>query len=824
MLIKICRLTFSYFLLLLSTLVHAQEDAIEFDVGTLKARGLPEGVAEYFKVGKRFTPGSQRVELSVNGASVGFVQVLFDASGQPCLDRPLLEKSGIKISDDLLKKAPQGCISNMQDFYPRASVKLFPGQERVELVVPTDALVGPLATSGNFSQGGMAGVFNYDINGLTNHDEVSSSSFVQGGTEIGVNADDWIVRSRQTFNVSGVGGSSVQHLYAYAQRSFNDSKSVFQGGELYVGNSLFNAPQIIGFQVFPEGVLRSNSRSSGAMVSGIAQSQARVEVRQAGVIIYSTIVPAGPFSLSNLPLVTSNADLYVTVIEQGGTSHSFIVPYISLVSGFVAREEGWSAALGKIQNSGGTDLRTQNLASLSGVTSLGKKVNISGGGLVSENFRSLGVGLDSVLPMNISTSGKVLISGDSRSGTNGVQLSASGSMPVTEHFSINLSTSQRSAGYREITSVPLKQRAASTYHSQVLSDNLYSSQYSMGVGFGNFTQGNFRLDYSHTSSSAGAESKRYIASWSKIFRKLSVQTTLERDDGLRQATLAYLSISFPLGDVRVGSNVQYANHSASYGVSADQQVNDYMGYNIATSADSTRGDASLSGTVRLLPKYSSLSLGASCYGNSNTYSGSASGGMVLHSGGLSFSPYPVQDTFALVDVPGLSGARIKTPQGPVWTDWKGSAVAANMPPYYEDRLELATENLPRNIDVQNGLQITRPGRGSVGKYSFKLLTNRRVLLHTRDSTGRYVPKGEAIVNSQDQYVATVGGEGAVFLSDEPLLKVPLYVRSFNKQLCQLSFTLPEKAPEDGLYEEVDAVCGAIVAPPPRPEASQEGKE
>jgi outer membrane usher protein FimD/PapC len=214
----------------------------------------------------------------------------------------------------------------------------------------------------------------------------------------------------------------------------------------------------------------------------------------------------------------------------------------------------------------------------------------------------------------------------------------------------------------------------------------------------------------------------------------------------------------------------------------------------------------LAGTVRLLPRYTSVSVGASSDANNRSYSGTTSGGVVLHSDGVTFSPYPVQDTFALVDVSGLSGVRIDTPEGPVWTDWKGSAVAAYMPPYYEDKLELTTKHLPRNVDVQNGVQVSKPGRGSVSVQRFSVVTNRRVLLHVRMAAGGYVSKGEAVLDDQDGYVATVGAEGSVFISDEALLKRGLYIRSNSSQSCQLQFNLPERAPSDELYEELDGVC------------------
>lgn len=60
-------------------------------------------------------------------------------------------------------------------------------------------------------------------------------------------------------------------------------------------------------------------------VEGDAQAPARVEVRQGDRTIASTIVPAGPFRLERLMLADAEADIVVTVHENGGTLQRFIV-------------------------------------------------------------------------------------------------------------------------------------------------------------------------------------------------------------------------------------------------------------------------------------------------------------------------------------------------------------------------------------------------------------------------------------------------------------------------------------------------------------------
>lgn len=71
----------------------------------------------------------------------------------------------------------------------------------------------------------------------------------------------------------------------------------------------------------------SNQRDFIPVVRGIARSQAQVEIRQNGYLIYSTVVPPGPFELSDVIPSKSGSDLHVRVLESNGASQAFIVPY-----------------------------------------------------------------------------------------------------------------------------------------------------------------------------------------------------------------------------------------------------------------------------------------------------------------------------------------------------------------------------------------------------------------------------------------------------------------------------------------------------------------
>jgi outer membrane usher protein FimD/PapC len=172
-----------------------------------------------------------------------------------------------------------------------------PATLSVSLVVPTEALRPRQQDISGYQAGGVAGLLNYDLTGFYNRFGDDASRFGSANTEVGFNAGDWIVRSRQVQTWQD-GLSRSTHLEAYAQRTFAQHQAVLQAGQISLYNPILSGAQINGVQVFTEQALQDQAQ--GATIEGIANSPAQVEVRQNGALIHSTVVPAGPFALTDV--------------------------------------------------------------------------------------------------------------------------------------------------------------------------------------------------------------------------------------------------------------------------------------------------------------------------------------------------------------------------------------------------------------------------------------------------------------------------------------------------------------------------------------------
>jgi outer membrane usher protein FimD/PapC len=187
-------------------------ESLEFDAHVLRDRGIDPALAAYFREAPRFTQGEHSVALEVNGQARGRVRVSFNERGELCLHPQWLNASGVRPPPPMARLQPEQCMT-LGEGFPEAVVQLDPGRELINLLVPTDSLMLPERAPDNFAHGGTAGVFNYDALMVGSQHEGWHDRFQSLGSEVGLNAGDWVLRSRQSYT-STFDNSRFEHLYA----------------------------------------------------------------------------------------------------------------------------------------------------------------------------------------------------------------------------------------------------------------------------------------------------------------------------------------------------------------------------------------------------------------------------------------------------------------------------------------------------------------------------------------------------------------------------------------------------------------------------------
>lgn len=800
-----------------SPVQNVTPQAAAFDLDMLKSRGIDPKVAEFFSKAPRFAPGSRRIKLQVNGSERGSVEARFDEEGELCFTRTLLDQANLVVPDTRFKLGAEGSSSDATcyDFiaaFAQTEIELRPNREEVSLLVSTDALRPVSQDQGIFESGGTAGLFNYDVLGQNNQFSGGQSSYYSTNTEVGFNAGDWIVRSRQTFSVQN-DERNFQSLYTYGQKTFVPYKSTLQAGQINIRNSVFPGAAITGLQVIPDAGLQGKSLG-GATVEGIAQSAARVEVRQAGALIHTSLVPAGPFSLPNVQLLNGFTDLDVRVIEASGEQRSFTVAAASLIQGSLSAP-GYSVAAGKVRTFDNDEQQSPMVVTGSGGWLLNPTNMISAGLMVSNNaYQAAGWTLDSSLTPDTFVSFRNTVTNAGEEGVKGTQASISVNTSLTKNISAGVNVTRQTAGFRDLLDT-------TRVNTPGYFDSLNRDQYGFSLGWSDEWLGSLTAGYSAGNTFDGRATRHVNAAWSKPFKHATVSLNVDRevgrsytnDDDFRgrraddNGTAMYLTVSVPLGGKRsVRAYANKRNGNTRFGTSFDDNSNDMATYRLNAERDTQRKEQDFSGNVNLLPRYAQVNLGYARNGTDNTsYSGQLRGGVAVHGDGVTLSPYQLSDTFGMAKVGDVGGVKLTTPSGPVWTDPWGNAVIPQLNAYQNTRVEIDTKSLPRNVDIQNGFKAVSAGRGSVNKLDFPVVKSRRALLQINDAAGKPIEKGAAVLDAQGKFVTTVVDDGKVFISNGQLTEA-LSIGLGEGKSCAINFKLPDDPDLNVYFETAKATC------------------
>ena len=770
-----------------------------FDLDTLKARGLSVEVAEFFKEKKRFLPGMQHIQLLVNGVKIGRIQAQFDHAGTVCMNQNFLSQAHINLPSQ--PQTGSDCI-DIKAVYPQTIIRLHPGREQIELIVPQEALrsdTGPTSTE-NYVTGGTAGVFNYDVLYMKNR-----SSTLQASTEAGINIGDWIVRSRQNYAHAET-GQQFTHLNAYAQRTLMQHQSVVQIGQINAAGSMFDTPTLLGAQWFPEAALLRPA-GNRVVVEGIAQTEARVEVRQNGALLYSTIVPPGPFSLTDIKLNNANVDLKVTVFEVNGAQHSFVVPASTFAVGFVPKEKSFSIAIGKPWNYGGANQQSGSnwLVNAMADLPLGSHANITTGAMLAQGYYAAGAQLSGAPIRSISLGLNTLLSHASAEEQNGAQIALNVSAQMSEAIGVSSSYSYQTTGFRHFADTQ-RRPSVDLPNDDIAIGYRAQQQVAFNLNYRHHALGGVGMGYSQYQGFTGEKSRRMTLRWSRTFKHANVSFGADRSMGTAPNTSLYAMLNIPLGATNASASTSRSGQNQRTGVTLNGRMNEFTHYRLATEINHQNQQIGTSASVSALSKYAQTHVNVSRYGaGSVSYAGKISGGAVLHDQGITLSPYAIRDTFTLLSVGNLPDVKIHTPQGAVWTDATGRAVAPAMPAYTHGRLQLVHKSLPKNADIKNGLFVIGMGRGAVNNIDFEVNQHRRILLKLLDEKGQLLAKGSTVLNQDGQWLSTVSNKGEVFLTEEQL-QGPLTITNTAGASCQVTVTLPKQVDADAFFETAKAVC------------------
>jgi outer membrane usher protein len=346
---------------------RAQQAKVEFNTDFMTPQTRAGIDVTRFEKGNPVLPGEYRVELSLNGRALGRAGITVKPGADPdrarvCMTRALLDQVGLnwsQLDPQTLKpfEDPAACPV-LEELLPDARAEFDPGELRLNLALPQAALLRTprgYVSPQLWDVGVTGAMLGYTLNGYRNSTAGgASANSAYLGLSAGFNAGGWQLRHNGAENWrSGPDGrsSTYQTINTYAERELPSIMGRFTLGDKNTSGNLFDTQQFRGVQLASDDrMLPDSQRGYAPVVRGIAETNARVTIRQRGVLLYDTPVPPGPFTISDLYPTGYGGDLDVTITEGDGRVRTFSVAYASVPQLLRPGIQRYSLTAGTLRN------------------------------------------------------------------------------------------------------------------------------------------------------------------------------------------------------------------------------------------------------------------------------------------------------------------------------------------------------------------------------------------------------------------------------------------------------------------------------------------
>ncbi|WP_145540955.1 fimbria/pilus outer membrane usher protein [Yersinia alsatica] len=763
-------------------------DAVAFDIKTLEGLGFSAELANFFSTQDKFLPGEHDVTIIINANKTYRVEATFDSEGQLCADRKLL--MALKLRH---KNSGDNC-ENIESLWPGVAVKLFPGQFRVELTLPQEAF-DPEMDSSDYQRGGHALLLNYNLFGQRIENNSDNLNLFQGQFEPGINFNNWVLRNRGSYTYNQ-GLSHYDNQETYALRAVESLKSVVQLGEFGLVGDTYSGLPVAGAQLYSDNAQLNNSQLV-VPIEGIANTNATIEIRQRGRVIYRTVVAPGPFSLSNISNFSSGVVTDVDVIEEDGSRQHFTVSN-ALDPNFEQQATTYQLAVGRYRDNL-HDSESQSPLLVSGEMSLSpaNSLRMTSAGLVSPDYQNISVqNLYSGLE-NAWFSAAASYTNTKNAG-QGYQLTLQNQVAINGNLSASLSTVYDSANYWS----PDNALSGGNNLDDLMYGKLKNST-SAAVTWAHPRWGAFSYVLSNNMYYQAADSVSHTFSASEQFGR--VTTTLSFQSTSQGQNAVYVGISMPLGKGSLTGRMQRNNGNMTLGSSYQGTWDDNKGYSVGVTGSNSQ--RRVNGSLNMKTAYSQLAGGVSqATNNSRSAYISSSGSMAYANNTFATSSSAIGDTFAVVNIPSQSNLRVSSPSsGMVITDYAGTALLPSVMPYTLSKAQISTKTLPLNIRLNSTSADLMMTRGTVATRNFEAIETRQLLLIIRDSNNEMLPVGANVLDEKGNFLGTIIGDGN-FMLENKAIGTTLRVKATNRSECIVSYAEPDKFDPDTLYEVAEGTC------------------
>lgn len=790
---------------------------LAYNMAFVHGLGEPEDLKQFIE-GNSVMPGTYRLDVYANRSLIARQDITFERSSdgevRPCLTYEMLKNFGIdmdslKESGKLDPEMSQSACIDLKSVIPEANIEYEQNLLRLHINVPQASMTRSSRGYINpelWDEGVSAAFSNYSLNTGRRNTDSGTTDSLSLNMRNGINVGPWRLRNESTYTDNSNRSGEFSSNRNYAQRDITSLKSQLTLGETYSDADIFDSVRFRGVSLgSDQAMLPESERGYAPVVRGVANSNASVEVKQNGYVIYSTYVSAGPFEITDIYPSGSNGDLEISITEADGQVRTFTQTFASLP--VMTRKGNFRYSLDVGQYDSFRDENEQPLFGTGNlVYGLTDDVTVFGGLMASDGYSAVNGGAGFNTRLGALSVDATQSQSDSKQGDNkgqSIRFLYSKTVPDTNTTFTLAGYRYSTEGYRTLdehvdsNSLDIGDRPTGRARSKF---NLTVNQ-RLGLRAGTVYLSASDQDYWNLSGRTRTLQAGYSGAWDKLNYSLNVTHSRYADNyshrygqnsGKDRDTQVTLSVSFPLGDEARSSRVSFNATHDKTGTGTRGNVSGYVAgrddVNYLVGAGRTAsGESSGEASITAKTPYATVGAGYSQGSSYDNVTLSARGSVVAHGGGINFGQ-PIGETFALAEVEDTPGVQVGNYAG-VRTGGNGYAIIPNAQPYRTNWVNLNTRDLGADIELETTSQQIIPRRGSITKAKFKAKSGIRLEAVFNSLSGSKVPFGAVVENEEGQQLAIVDPrQTALVLLEKPEGELKV---KWGKQSCMAAYSLTD---------------------------------
>lgn len=753
-------------------------------------------------------PGSYLVNIYINNKKIGQEAITFTLQEnkqkqltlRPCLSKEMMEDYGILVPQTVVEN--DNCI-DINSFEYTSDYFDF-NKKNLHLSIPLQYISEEKNNDLRkkyWSDGISAFLLNYNVSGFNNFNTESSSNTYYANLQPQLNFGAWRLKSYITYYHSK-DNNKWDTVNTYISRAIKTLNSEIALGEIYTQSLIFDATKIIGANLYSSTqMLPQNYTRYAPAISGIANSEAIVTIKQNDVIIYSKSVPAGPFSIIDYSPPSSSGNLYVTVKETDGTEKSFYIPYtmnnVLLRKGMMK----YNLSSGQYNGQGNAKPIVTTLEMIYGLTD---RLTILSGVQIADKYQSVSVGNGINMGAFGAFSGNIIYSNaklddDKTRRGNAIKL-------VYTKDLVESGTNLSVVGYKHFDS-------NFYFFNDFINYNKYDSAnklkneftvsviQNLGTDFGQASLA--MTKYQYRNGSVSSYIAGYINSFDRVNTNFNFNYIKDSNKNNKNDYVFSMNLSIPF-------NINDNNYWMSYGSSINRESetvntvqvggvngetsqmswNAYQGYNSINSVYS----GGVGGAYR--SSYGNVNASYSYTKDSSYTNYGAAGSLIISEYGV-VAGAPLQQSNVLVRVDNGEGVKVKNNLSGE-TNSFGLLISPGLSDYRDNSIELNSATIPENIEIEHKIiSNIVPTKGALVLANFENKVGYKLYINLNKK--KEIPNGATA--RIGEYIGHVSLNNSLYIqSSDKVGTINInWIKDDTMGNCNTNFNLDDTTPINGIY-------------------------